>query len=52
MKTDNLVPRPLVILVDEGPVQVMERRETYADRVSRYQDFDVVWNNTSLYIED
>src|SRR5216683_2358170 len=36
----NLVPRPAVILVDKGTVQVMERRETYADIVSRYQDFD------------
>jgi len=36
----NLVPRPAVILVAEGTVQVMERRETYADIVSRYQDFD------------
>ena len=36
----NLVPRPAVILVDEGTVQVMERRETYADIVSRYQDFE------------
>jgi diaminopimelate decarboxylase len=36
----NLVPRPAVILVDDGTVQVMERRETYADIVSRYQDFD------------
>jgi diaminopimelate decarboxylase len=36
----NLVPRPAVILVDEGRVQVMERRETFADLVSRYQDID------------
>jgi diaminopimelate decarboxylase len=36
----NLVPRPAVILVDKGTVQVMERRETYADIVSRYRDFD------------
>ena len=34
----NLVPRPAVILVNEGIVQVMERRETFADIVSRYQD--------------
>lgn len=33
----NLVPRPAVILVDEATIQVMERRETYADLVSRYQ---------------
>ena len=33
----NLVPRPAVLLVDEGKVQVMERRETFADLVSRYQ---------------
>jgi diaminopimelate decarboxylase len=36
----NLVPRPAVILVDKGTVQVMERRETYADIVSRYQEFE------------
>ncbi len=36
----NLVPRSAILLVDEGTVQVMERRETYADIVSRYQDFD------------
>jgi diaminopimelate decarboxylase len=34
----NLVPRPAVILVDEQKVQIMERRETYADLLSRYQD--------------
>ncbi|GHO43019.1 diaminopimelate decarboxylase [Ktedonospora formicarum] len=33
----NLVPRPAVILVDEQGVQVMERRETYDDILSRYQ---------------
>ena len=33
----NLVPRPLVLLVDEHRVQVMERRETYDDLLSRYQ---------------
>lgn len=32
----NLVPRPLVLLVDEHRVQVMERRETYDDMLSRY----------------
>jgi diaminopimelate decarboxylase len=36
----NLVPRPAVILVDKRTVQVMERRETYADIVSRYQEFE------------
>jgi diaminopimelate decarboxylase len=36
----NLVPRSAILLIDEGTVQVMERRETYADIVSRYQDFD------------
>lgn len=36
----NLVPRPAVILVDEGTVQIMERRETIADLVSRYPHFD------------
>lgn len=35
----NLVPRSAVLLVDEGTVQVMERRETYADIVSRYPGF-------------
>ena len=44
----NLVPRPAVILVDDGTVQVMERRETYADIVSRYQDFDREQSNTLL----
>lgn len=44
----NLVPRSAVLLVDEGTVQVMERRETYADLVSRYQDFDTDRGNTSL----
>ena len=34
----NLVPRPAVILVDEGIVQVMERRETFAGIVSRYEE--------------
>jgi diaminopimelate decarboxylase len=34
----NLVPRPGVLLVDEGRVQVMERRETYDDLLARYQD--------------
>jgi diaminopimelate decarboxylase len=36
----NLVPRPAVILVDEGVVQVMERRETFADLVARYSNND------------
>jgi diaminopimelate decarboxylase len=44
----NLVPRPAVILVDEGTVQVMERREKYADIVSRYQDFDRDQGNMSF----
>ncbi len=34
----NLVPRPAVILVDEQQVQLMERRETHDDVLSRYQD--------------
>ncbi len=34
----NLVPPPAVLLVDEGSVQVMERRETYDDLLARYQD--------------
>jgi diaminopimelate decarboxylase len=33
----NLVPRPAAILVDQDSVQVMERRETLNDLVSRYQ---------------
>lgn len=33
----NLVPRPSVLLVDDQKVQVMERRETYDDILSRYQ---------------
>jgi len=32
----NLVPRPAVILVEEHNVQLMERRETYDDLLSRY----------------
>ncbi len=44
----NLVPRSAVLLVDEGTVQVMERRETFADIVSRYQDFERDRGNTSL----
>jgi diaminopimelate decarboxylase len=42
----NLVPRPAVLLVDKGTVQVMERRETFADLVSRYQNFDISLVNT------
>lgn len=34
----NLVPRPAVLLVDEGRIQVMERRETYHDLLARYGD--------------
>jgi hypothetical protein len=54
MKTDtyNLVPCPAVLLLTEKQVQVMEHRETYADIVSRYQDFDRVQGGTSLLIED
>jgi len=33
----NLVPRPAALLVDQDTVQVMERKETLADLVSRYQ---------------
>lgn len=32
----NLVPRPAVLLIDEERVQMMERRETYDDVLSRY----------------
>ncbi len=32
----NLVPRPAVLLVDEGEMEVMERRETYDDLLARY----------------
>jgi len=34
----NLVPRPAVLLVDEGRIEVMERRETYDDLLTRYGD--------------
>ena len=33
----NLVPRPIVLLVEEHSVQVMERRETFDDLLLRYQ---------------
>ncbi len=33
----NLVPKPAVLLIDKRRVQVMERRETYEDVLSRYQ---------------
>jgi diaminopimelate decarboxylase len=33
----NLVPRPIVLLIDEYSVQVMERRETFDDLLLRYQ---------------
>ncbi len=46
----NLVPRPAVILVDEGMVQVMERRETFADMLSRYQDIEEAWR-TRIHLE-
>ncbi len=32
----NLVPRSAVILVSEGQVELMERRETYDDLLARY----------------
>ncbi len=38
----NLVPRPAVLLIDEQHVQVMERRETYDDVLSRYSA-SVTW---------
>ena len=38
--TYNLVPRPAVVLVDGGTVQVMERRETVDDLLRRYPVFD------------
>ena len=34
----NLVPRPSVLLIDEQHVQIMERRETYEDILSRYSE--------------
>ena len=40
-KMYNLVPRPAVIFVDKEAVQVMERREAFADMVSRYQDISL-----------
>ena len=36
----NLVPRPAALLVEEEKVQVMERRETVADMISRYPKFE------------
>lgn len=36
----NLVPRPAAILVDAQGVQVMQRRESYADILSRYPQLD------------
>jgi diaminopimelate decarboxylase len=36
----NLVPRPAVILLDEGGAQLMERRETLEDVLRRYPIFD------------
>lgn len=36
----NLVPRPAAILVDTQGVQVMQRRESYADILSRYPQLD------------
>lgn len=36
----NLVPRPAAILVDEQSVQIMQRRESYADILSRYPQSD------------
>ena len=44
----NLVPRPAVILVDAGTVQVMERRETFADLVSRFPKLDRSLENTFI----
>lgn len=34
----NLVPRPAVLFVNEQDIKVMERRETYADVLARYQN--------------
>ncbi len=42
----NLVPRPAVLLIDEGTVQVMEQRETFANLVSRYPNLDRSPENT------
>jgi diaminopimelate decarboxylase len=36
----NLVPRPAVLLLGEQQALLMERRETYADILSRYLAFD------------
>jgi diaminopimelate decarboxylase len=44
----NLVPRPAVILVDEKTIQVMERRETFADLVSRYPNTGSSLENTFI----
>ena len=48
----NLVPRPAVILVDKGTVHVMERRETFADLVSRYPDLDRSVENAYISRDD
>ena len=32
----NMVPRPAVILIDEGQIRIMEYRETYEDMLARY----------------
>ena len=44
----NLMPRPAVLLVDAGTVQVMERRETFADLVSRFPKLDRSLENTFI----
>ena len=36
----NLVPRPAAVLVDEGSVHLLERRETVEDILRRYPTFD------------
>ena len=36
----SLVPRPAVILLDEGGAQLMERRETVEDVLRRYPIFN------------
>jgi hypothetical protein len=42
------MPRPAVILIDEEMVQVMERKETIADLVSRYSKIDKSLENTLI----
>ena len=44
----NLLPRPAVILVDQEMVQVRERREAFADLLSRYSNIYKSLENTLI----